>query len=398
MQTNSQNQELRVVLLTDADVFAGTERHMLDLARGLRAEGAAVTLACPAPSALAERAQAESFSVINIPKLGLIDKNAVRMLRSLLQDGRADIIHAHNGRSALTAALAVSLARRGRCLMTQHFLEPNHATLSGPKARLFHLAHWWVVRQAYRILAISQAVRQGMLSRGEVPDSKIVVVSNGITRPPIDGQNDVRAELSIASDVPLVACVARLEHEKDIASLVQAMAEVVRDLPHARCIIAGDGAQRDALRAQIARLGLGQSVALLGFRPDAAAVMAAADLFVLPSVAEPFGLVLLEAMAGGKAVIATQAGGPLEIVVPEETGLLVPPAAAHELARAILRLLRDSALRDAMGRQGQARYTAHFTVSRMAQQTMAVYRQAAGWPELPVSFPAPASASSSVSE
>ncbi len=390
MPTPSDNQVLRAVLLTDADVFAGTERHMLDLARGLREAGALVTLACPAPSPLAERAQADSFAVLPIPKQGLIDRNAVRILRCLLQEGGVDIIHAHNGRTALIAALAVTLSGRGQCLMTQHFLEPHHATLSGPKSWLSRAAHWWVVGRMQRILAISQSVRQGMLARGEAPDAKIVVVPNGITPPLADGQADVRAKLGIDTDVPLVTCVARLEHEKDIASLVQAMAEVTREMPRACCIIAGSGAERDALRAQIARLGLEQSVRLLGFRPDAPDVIAAADLFVLPSLAEPFGLVILEAMALGKAVVATSAGGPLEIVVPGQTGLLAPPAAPHELAQAILRLLRDPDGRAAMGRQGQARYAAHFTAARMAQQTLAVYRQAAGQSE--TSSPAPPAA------
>ncbi len=387
MPTPLNHQSVRVLLLTDADAFAGTERHMLDLARGLRALGASVTFACPVPSPLADAAQADGFAALSIPKQGLVDRPAVGALRRLLQEGRVDIIHAHNGRTALIAALAVTQSRRGRCVMTQHFLEPNHSTLSGPKAWLFHAAHRWVVGQMSRILAISQAARQGMLARHEAPDAKIVVVPNGIAPPLVDPRSRVRAELGIASDAPLVACVARLEPEKDVASLVQAMGEVTRHLPQACCLLAGDGAQREALRAQIERLGLGQSVLLLGFRPDAATLIAAADLFVLPSLAEPFGLVLLEAMALGKAVVATNAGGPLEIVVPGASGLLVPPAAPHELAQAIVRLLRDPAQREAMGRQGYARYQRQFTMERMAQQTLAVYQEALGLPL--VSPPAP---------
>lgn len=372
------NNPLRALLLTDADVFAGTERHMLDLARGLRDEGALVTLACPVPSPLADKGQAEGFAVFAIPKQGLVDRNAVRALRGLLQDGTVDIVHAHNGRTALAAALAVAGAGRGRCVMTQHFLEPNHATLSGPKAWLSGMAHRWMVGQMARILAISKSVRRSMLSRGEAPDAKIVVVPNGITLPVVDEGADVRAELGIAPDVPLVVCVARLEHEKDIASLVRAMGEVASELPQARCLIAGDGAERETLAVLIASLRLNAVVTLLGFRPDAPAVMAAADLFVLPSLAEPFGLVLLEAMALGKAVVATNTGGPVEIVVQDETGLLTPPAVPHELAQAILRLLRDPAKRRGMGARGQARYLQHFTAARMARQTVAVYQELLG--------------------
>src|SRR4051812_4058273 len=116
----------KVLLFTDADVFAGTERHMLDLAQGLRDEGVKVTIACPKPAILADYAVAHGFPVLTIQKGGLIDWPAIRILRRLLKSGHIDVVHAHNGRTALSAALAVHLARQGRCVQTQHFLEPGH--------------------------------------------------------------------------------------------------------------------------------------------------------------------------------------------------------------------------------------------------------------------------------
>src|SRR5690606_26049472 len=108
-------------------------------------------------------------------------------------------------------------------------------------------------------------------------------------------------------------------------SLVKAMAIVAQTRPDIRCVVAGDGDQEPILRTEIARLHLHDTVRLLGFRHDAHSIIAAADAFVLSSLAEPFGLVLLEAMSLGLPVIATRAGGPLEIVIDHETGLLVPP-------------------------------------------------------------------------
>jgi glycosyltransferase involved in cell wall biosynthesis len=116
-------------------------------------------------------------------------------------------------------------------------------------------------------------------------------------------------------------------------------------------------------------------VRLLGFRTDALSLMWAADIFVLPSLAEPFGLVLLEAMSLGKPVVATSAGGPLEIVLAGETGLLVPPAQPHELALAINQLLADPEKAIEMGRKGLERYKERFTTERMARETVAVYRK-----------------------
>ena len=364
----------RVVLLTDADVFAGTERHMLDLARGLSALGVAVTLACPSPAALEDAARREHLPTLTIAKRGLVDWDAARLLARRLKSGETDIVHAHNGRTALAAALAVRLAGRGRCVMTQHFLTPNHATQRGPKAVLSNAAHHWVVGQMSRILAISEAVREAMLARYEAPDRKITVVPNGITAPDAGNAAETRQQLGISTDTPLLVCAARLEREKDIASLVSAVKIVQKSVPLVRCLIAGEGAQRSALDAQIGALGLEDSVTLLGFRTDAPALMAAADVFVLPSLAEPFGLVLLEAMALGRPVVATRAGGPVEIVVDGETGFLVPPSSPDALAGTLRTLLSDPALARRMGENGQARYEAQFTAAKMSQAILAVYQ------------------------
>lgn len=370
----AQSTPLRVVLLTDADVFAGTERHMLDLARGLSALGVGVKLACPSPAALEDAARREGLPTLTTAKRGLVDWNAARLLARRLKAGETDIIHAHNGRTALAAALAVRLAGRGRCVMTQHFLTPNHATQRGPKAAISGAAHHWMVGQMSRILAISEAVREAMLARGEVPDSKITVVPNGITAPDPGNAAETRRQLGIGADTPLVVCAARLEREKDVASLISAVQIVRERVPGVRCLVAGEGAERLALAAQIGALGLEDSVTLLGFRADAPALMAAADVFVLPSLAEPFGLVLLEAMALGRPVVATRVGGPLEIVVDGETGFLVSPSSPNALADALGTLLEDPALARRMGENGRARYAAQFTAAKMSQAILAVYR------------------------
>ncbi len=369
---------MRVLLFTDADVFAGTERHMFDLACALNNEGLQATIACPTPAPLAYKATAVGIDVVPIQKGGLIDWPAVRTLRRLLKSNALDVIHAHNGRTALSAALAVALARRGRCIATQHFLQPNRVSLSGPKARLSHLAHKWVSRNTHCFIAISEAVRDEMLQREEAPVAKITTVPNGMTEPVADygvSPEVVRQELGLAEDTPLIVCAARLEAEKDVSSLIRAMSSVVAAHPKAVCAIAGQGSQEELLRKQIEDSNLGGAVRLLGFRSDVIALINAADIFVLPSPAEPFGLVLLEAMALSKPVVATRAGGPLEIVLEEETGILVPPSSPDALAQAICRLVADSTLRNRMGQQGRERFDAKYTAERMARDMIKVYRK-----------------------
>jgi glycosyltransferase involved in cell wall biosynthesis len=373
----------RPLLVSDSDVFAGTERHVADLARALRGQGVAVAVACPVPSPLASRAAGAGVRVVPLPPRDRTGGRTVRALAAALARGEADVVHAHNGRTALLAAIAVLLAGRGRCVATQHFLSPAHVGRRGAAGWASARAHRWVQGRTDHAIAISRAVALAMLGRGGAGADRVTVVPNGIAdiapaecRAPAE----VRAELGVLADAPLVACVARLQPEKDVPLLVAAMERVVRGRPAARCVIVGDGGDRDAVRAEIGRRRLEAAVTMAGFRGDAPSVINAADLLVLPSRAEPFGLVLLEAMALAKPVVAMAAGGPPEVVEDGRTGRLCPPGDAGALADAIEGLLADPRRRAEMGQGGRRRFLDHFTADRMARATLDVYRRAAAGP------------------
>jgi glycosyltransferase involved in cell wall biosynthesis len=368
-----------VLLFTDADVFAGTERHILALARGLRDRGLRVSVACPEPSLLGEKLAAEGIAHVVVQKRGLYDRAAVRTLRGLLREGCVDVVHAHNGRTTLTAALAVSSAGRGACVATQHFITPNHAGHRGLKRWITAAVHRWVNRRVHAQIAISEAVRRAALLRGDVDPARLHLVHNGIADPALGGLRspfEVRAEFGVPRDAPLVVCAARFEAEKGLADLIRAMALVHESSPACACVVAGEGAERGALERLRRELRLENVVQLPGYRADAPSLIRAADVFALPSPAEPFGLAILEAMALGKPVVAARAGGPMEIVVEGETGLLIPPGDPRALADAILRLVGSPTDRAAMGRLGRERFESRFTAARMAEEVSEVYRRA----------------------
>ncbi|RYG53670.1 hypothetical protein EON80_32475, partial [bacterium] len=200
---------MRVLLLTDADAFAGTERHMLDLAVALREVGVSPTLSCPAGAPLAQRG--ERFGLANFPieKGGLIDWNAVKILKAALKARKFDVLHAHNGRMHLSAALAILLARRGALVFTQHFIEPGHTRQRGPKSALFAKVHHFVAGRTHRFIAISNAVKQAMLQRHEAEASLIEVVPNGIGDPQqtrLTPAPETRAQYDIPHDATLLVC------------------------------------------------------------------------------------------------------------------------------------------------------------------------------------------------
>jgi len=370
--------EMRVLLLTDSNVFAGTERHILELARGLQDRNIFVAIGCPADSPLVLMAAASGIEHVTIEKRGLLDVSAIVYLAKLLRRGDFDIVHAHNGRTALFAALACKLSSKGTVVATQHFLEPAHTTLRGLRAIISRAAHRWVQENTHHFIAVSRVAEELMLKRNSKLAPKMTRIPNGISilnKAALSPVNEVRGSLHVPASALLIVCVARLEQEKNIADLVAAMKQVAAEEPNAVCLIAGQGSERSALEEQSKQLGLSKNVSLIGFHEDALSLINACDLFVLPSRGEPFGLVLLEAMALEKAVIATAAGGPLEIVEDNETGFLTTPGDSAALANAIVRLLHNPAARIRMGIQGRERFEKYFNAQSMSAATLAVYRK-----------------------
>lgn len=370
---------MKIALLTDSDVFAGTERHMLDLAVELRALGDEPILVCPTAGALARRGRTENLRVLGMEKRRAIDPRIVLQLTALWRDGECEVIHAHNGRMALHAALAKTMTRRGTLVTTQHFLHPARTTRRGLRRLAGKAAHGLTSRTIRRHVAISRAVGDAMLARREAPAAKLRVVLNGIHDPQkqVSGSRaETRARLKLTDDAPLIVCLARLEPEKGLTTLIDAMKMVSLRLKNAVCLIAGEGSLADQLQNRVAQMSFPVPVRLLGFVDDPLSLLASADLLVLPSIAEPFGLSLVEAMALGVPVVATRAGGPVEVVQEGRSGLLTPPGDVHALADGILAMFGDETHRANMGKAARADFLDRFTAQRMAKQMMSVYREA----------------------
>jgi len=183
----------------------------------------------------------------------------------------------------------------------------------------------------------------------------------------------VRAELGLATEQPLFATVAMLRPGKGLRYLVEAAALVRQQAPDAGFVVIGDGAQRPELENLAARLGVSDEVQFLGTRTDVPALLAAADVFVLPSLYEALPTSLLEAMATALPVVATRVGGVPEVVAHERTGLLVSPASAAELAAAMTRL--DSPARVAMGAAGRAWVESHASLGVWLDGLQDLYRR-----------------------
>lgn len=327
-----------VAHFSDSGAFGGTERALLQLLGGLDRERWRPVLFhadLPGATQLADEARA-----LNVPTHAVrpADRasrgvSSVIPVAHALRRERAVVFHAHqiwslSCRYGIVAAALVGV--RARVATAQLFVEM-------PPLLGIDLQHAVLTRCLHRHVAVSRYVAARLRDRFHVKPGKIVVIPNAATVAARAAQPVPRAELTRNMATPIVLTIARLDAQKGISHLLDAAAAV----PDVSFAIAGDGPDRGALEARAAALGLGDRVRFLGHRRDVPALLAAADLFVLPSLYEGLPLAVLEAMAAGVPVIASAIGGTDEVVRDGETGTLVPPADANALAAAITRTLAD---------------------------------------------------------
>jgi glycosyltransferase involved in cell wall biosynthesis len=251
----------------------------------------------------------------------------------------------------------------------------DHAVFRRPLVRVGHIL---ISAPNASVIAVSEYMARFIRAVGVWPGMRLVAIPNGLDIAAFDRASTAEQASALRSALApdgqrLIGASGRLEPEKGFDVLIDAMAFVAKRAPAARLVIAGGGSRRDDLERQIARLGLGEEVRLLGPRRDLPALMHALDLFALSSWSEPFGLVLLEAMAARRPIVATNAGGAPEVVIGSETGTLVPPGDALAIGDALLTLLADQDRARAYGEAGRARVEREFPLERMLDETEAVY-------------------------
>lgn len=294
---------------------------------------------------------------------------------------RPDVVHAHDwlvahAASTLTSHLGVPL------VATVHATEAgrHQGWLPEPVNRSIHSVEAWLTGQARRVIACSAYMRWEVSRLFDVPADRVDVVPNGLDRPHWrTTPEQVRAaRVRWAPDGPLVAYFGRLVYEKGVQHLLAAVPRLRRRHPALRVVVAGTGPEGPALREQARALRLGRAVEFPGFVPDAdlAALVAAADCAVVPSVYEPFGLVALEAAAAGTPAVVSDVGGLREFVTEGRTGLRFPAGDAAALAEAVDRVIGDPALGLRMVTEARAALDRDHTWTTIAARTVAVYRRA----------------------
>jgi len=235
----------------------------------------------------------------------------------------------------------------------------------------------WALSRADVVVANSEAVRQSVLSSERLPASKVLVVPNGVSVTRFTGPRDdaLASSLALPPGGPVIVVVANLRRYKGVDVFLTAWREVVQHFPKATALMAGDGPARQALEQRATDLGVTGAVHFLGTRRDIPALLSLADLVVHPSLEEGLPNAVLEAMAAGRAVVATSAGGTPEAVLDGETGRLVPAGDSRVLAQEMLWCLRHPGQTERYGEAARQRVQEHFALEAMVGRHAAIYRQ-----------------------
>lgn len=349
-------------------------RHfLLPLMRAARDRGHEVIGIC-AEGPLLDDIRAEGFRIIAVPfernLSPLAHLRAFRALVALMRAEQPDLVHAHAPISGFLGRLAARVAGVPKIALTSHGFLFNQG--GSRRRRAAGLAMEWIGGRVTDVfLTVSEAgaqdARRWRIFANPVP------IGNGRDpgrfRPDPAARHRVRAELGTAEDRVAIVAVSRLVRDKGYPELAEAM----RAVPDAELWVVGerlDSDRGDDMVALLRQAGLGGRLKLLGYRHDVEAVLAAADIFTLPSYHEALPMSVIEAMLAGLPVVASDISGPDEQVVPGVTGLLVPPRQAAPLAEALARLAVDPHLRARLGKAGRARALERYDEARIAARTL----------------------------
>ncbi|MGD2173988.1 MAG: glycosyltransferase [Candidatus Brocadiaceae bacterium] len=374
-----------VLHIDEQNGWRGGEQQMLYLARGLRERSIRTGAVLQPASPAVDRTRRAGIDVHEVRMRGEMDLTAAWRIARTAQRGGFNILHSHT-------AHAQALAQLAKCICGARCKVVAHRRIEFPVGRaLLGLGKvkYRLGVQAY--IAISNRVKETLMEAG-VPEWRVFVV-HSVTDPErflnATPDPELRANLGIPEDAFVVGNIAALVGHKDHRTLLEA-SRIVRDqIPETWVVIVGQGPMRDQVRSKARSLHMDERVILTGFREDIPQFIRMFDVFALSSSEEGLCSTLLEVAAGGCPIVATDAGGVREAVLPEETGIIVPVRSPRALAQGILRLAEHPMEARRFAERGRQRVIEHFNPEVLTRRTLEVYRRVLAndvRPDRPVGF------------
>lgn len=366
-----------ILHLIDSGGMYGAESVVINLLAKLRGSAFSSMLGCiresrfqtplVATEAVKHGIEVEFFTM----KRGL-SLRGINDIKNFVKKNGIQIVHCHGYKPNIFFGLIPY--RKVKALSTAHGWAKQG---SGVKARVYEYLDSLALKRMDRVIAVSKSVRSDLEQRG-VRDSRISVIYNGLELDRVASGSSgasIRDKYGIAEGDFVIGAVGRLTAVKGFRYLIEAFSVVASKVSNCRLLIAGDGPLRNELTTAILYHNLSNRIALVGYQKPINSFLKEIDLFVMSSLSEGLPMALLEAMACGKAIVATAVGGITETVENERSALLVPSRDPNAIAAGILRLYGECAMRDEMGIRNRRIVREKFSAGRMIQEYVSIYRK-----------------------
>jgi glycosyltransferase involved in cell wall biosynthesis len=372
--------------------MGGPALHVAYLSDGLRDRGYDTTLVAGSlalgEESMAVVAERLDVPIVTIPELHreispLLDLRAAYRLADLIREVRPQILHTHTAKAGTIGRLAARLLGGAGPPIVVHTFHGHvlRGYFDPVRSTAFRLLERWLARRTTALIAVSPEVRDDLVSLGVAPREKFTVVRLGIELDERVGTDsdgpraDTRRALGIPADRFVVGWIGRMTAVKrtdDVLLAVRALRE--RGVDTVLCMV-GDGPDRDAVERRAHQLGIVRDSLFLGYQEEVASYYAAFDALILPSANEGTPVSAIEALAGGRPVVATRVGGVPDVVRDGVDGFLVEPGDVDAMAERLSALAADPPLRHRMGEAGRASVHERYSVERLLDDIDALYRR-----------------------
>ncbi|MDE2028380.1 MAG: glycosyltransferase [Candidatus Omnitrophica bacterium] len=358
---------MKILHIVNSLECGGLEKMVIHLASACAERGVKSDILClKTEGALALEARQKNINVKALNKSEKFSWRLILTMSQMIRAGGYDVVHTHNFSPLIYGSMAARLVGV-KCLNTRHGSEPT-----GTYKFIWDLNS--------RVIAVSEYTKGELLRNNTISEDKVSVIYNAIPEAEfnsgLDGQlvNPLKKELGL-DKARIVGIVGRLSPEKDHMTLLKAMKIIVADYKNVCLLVVGDGDQRSCLEQYCIQNRLSDKVRFLGFRKDIPIILRSLDIFALSSLTEGVPLTILEAMASGVPVVATNVGGNGEIIENNVTGLLVPAGDAGAFEKALRRLLEDRDLAGRLAKSAHERVSERYSLNTMIEKYMEVYGQ-----------------------
>lgn len=366
----------RIAQICSSRSWGGLEMHVSTLCEWLLQAGLEVVLFCAPGSPLSMDARRKGIPQQAFAPAGYVDVNAAIKLHRRLRSLDTHLLHAHYSKDLWIIAPALYMGVRLPLVFSKH--------IGTQKAKKDPL-HRWIYGSVNRLVAISKVIHDNVLATHPVAADRVCVLHHGLDlkwiRAGTVQRDRVRRDWGVRRDEILIGTIGRIQSGKGHLEFLEMAGRVAAQFPHVRFVIVGEPTRGEEARAapvyrKAKELRLDDRLLFAGFRSDIPAVLAALDIFAFPSRAEAFGLVLIEAMAAGKAVVSTRCDGVLDIIDEGVDGLMFAPMDIDDLSKQVTRLVQDDELRQRLAMAALEKAQTQFSREQMINKLYGIYREA----------------------